>query len=40
MTHRKMKQAYYTHKIDRYMGCVIAIVSSGYTVAQVEAMFS
>lgn len=35
-----MKQAYYIHKLDKYMGCVISTVPSGYTVAQVEAMFS
>ncbi len=35
-----MKQAYYIHKLDKYMGCVISTVPNGYTVAQVEAMFS
>ena len=34
-----MTQIYYLKKIDKYMCAVIVTVPSGYTVAQIEAMF-
>ncbi len=34
-----MTQVYYVHKVDGYMSFVIVTIPSGYTVAQIEAMF-
>jgi hypothetical protein len=34
-----MTQVYYVHKLGGYMGFVIVTIPSGYTVAQIEAMF-
>ncbi len=34
-----MTQVYYLHKMDGYMGFIIVTLVSGYTVADVEAMF-
>lgn len=36
----KMTQVYYLRKMDSYMAMVIATIPSGYTVADIEAMFS
>ena len=36
----KMTQVYYLRKIDGYMTFVIVTITSGYTVADIEAMFS
>lgn len=36
----KMTQVYYLRKIDNYMAFVIVTITSGYTVADIEAMFS
>ena len=35
-----MTQAYYVHKIGHYMGMIIVSIPSGYTVEEIEAMFS
>lgn len=34
-----MTQVYYVHKVGSYMGMVIATITDGYTVADIEAMF-
>jgi hypothetical protein len=36
----KMTQVYYLRKVDGYMTFVIVTITSGYTVADIEAMFS
>ena len=36
----KMTQVYYLRKIDNYMAFVIVTITRGYTVADIEAMFS
>ena len=36
----KMTQAYYVHKFGTYMGMVIVTIPSGYSVEDIEAMFS
>ena len=35
-----MTQVYYLRKVDGYMTFVIVTITSGYTVADIEAMFS
>ena len=35
-----MTQAYYVHKIGTYMGMIIVTVPSGYSIEDIEAMFS
>ena len=34
-----MKQVYYLRKVDKYMSFIIVTIPSGYTVAEIEAMF-
>lgn len=36
----KMTQVYYLRKIDNYMAFVIVTITRGYTVSDIEAMFS